>query len=262
MKAEFAIRKQPSSFSAPIVLVHGLIGTLQAADLQAALAPARTLAPGLLGYAANGKVDPSGITIAGQATHLYRQIIAMYGAEPIHLVGFSAGGVVCLALAERYPDMIASLVLVENNFTLKDAAWSATVAVMSPTEADAVLDGFRSRPETWLARFGVRPTAEYLAKANDWLSRQTGGTVRAMAQALIETTGKSSHLHMAAKVFDQVPVHLVAGERSLPSWDLPDWVKAKARSFTVLPGLGHIMMLEDPDAFGSAIRAAIVHQEQ
>jgi lipase len=216
----------------------------------------------LLGYGTNGNVDPSGITIVGQATHLHRQIQAIYGAEPIHLVGFSAGGVVCLTLAERYPEMIASLALVESNFTLKDAAWSAALAAMSPAEADAVVEGFQSQPEIWLVRFGVPPTAPYLAKANDWLLRQTSGTVRAMAQALVETTERPSYLRMAAKAFDQVPVHLVAGERSLPGWDLPDWAKAKARSFTVLPGLGHIMMLEDPDAFSSAIHAAIAHQEQ
>jgi lipase len=262
VKAEFAITKQPSSFSVPIVLVHGLIGSLRADDLHAALAPARTLAPDLLGYGTNGNVDPSGITIADEATHLHRQIQAIYGAEPIHLVGFSAGGVVSLALARRYPLMIAGLVLVESNFTLKDAAWSATLAAMSQAEADAVLDGFRSRPETWLARFGVPPTAEYLAKANDWIWCQTGQTVRAMAQALVEMTGKPSYLPMAAEVFDQVPVHLLAGERSLPSWDLPDWTKAKAQSFTVLPCLGHIMMLEDSAAFASAIHSITANREE
>jgi lipase len=261
VRAELPVTKQPSSYPAPIVLVHGLIGTLQADDLHAALLPAKSLSPDLLGYGVNDKVDPSGITIVGQATHLHRQIHAIFGAEPIHLVGFSAGGVVSLALAEFYPEMIASLVLVESNFTLKDAAWSATIAAKSPAETDAVLEGFRSRPETWLARFGVQPTAANLAKANDWLLRQTGGTVRAMAQALVETTGKPSYLHMTAKVFDQVPVHLVAGERSLRNWDLPDWTKAKARSFTVLPGLGHIMMLEDPTAFGRVVHRITADRE-
>jgi lipase len=262
MKAEIPVTRQRSNSPAPIVLVHGLIGTLQADDVQAALAPARTLAPDLLGYGAHSEVDPKVITIASQAKHLHQQIHVIYGAESVHLLGFSAGGVVSLALAERHPEMIASLVLVENNFTLKDAAWSATVAAMSPAEAAEVVDGFRLQPETWLVRFGVPPTAPYLAKANDWLLRQTSGTVRAMAQALVETTERPSYLRMAAKVFDQVPVHLVAGERSLTNWDLPDWAEAKARSFTVLPGLGHIMMLEDPIAFGRALHTAVADREQ
>jgi lipase len=111
--------------------------------------------------------------------------------------------------------MIASLVLVENNFTLKDTAWPATTAAISPAEADAVLGGFLSRREIWPTRFDVQPTTAYLTKANDWLLRQTGGIVQLMAQALVDTTGRSSYFCMAAKVFDKGPVHLVAGERSL-----------------------------------------------
>ena len=44
-------------------------------------------------------------------------------------------------------------------------------------------------------------------------------------------------------------MHWVAGERSAADWDVPDFVRRAARSYTVQPGAGHLMMLEDPDAF-------------
>ncbi len=44
-------------------------------------------------------------------------------------------------------------------------------------------------------------------------------------------------------------MHLVAGERSAADWDVPDFVRRAARSYTEQPGAGHLMMLEDPDAF-------------
>lgn len=48
-------------------------------------------------------------------------------------------------------------------------------------------------------------------------------------------------------MFARHRVHLVAGERSAGGWDVPDWAKTAAASDTVVPGVGHMMMLEEPD---------------
>jgi pimeloyl-ACP methyl ester carboxylesterase len=45
----------------------------------------------------------------------------------------------------------------------------------------------------------------------------------------------------------------VAGERSRADWDTPDWALAQAKSFTMMTRCGHLMMLEEPDAFGRVV---------
>ncbi|QXH43900.1 alpha/beta hydrolase [Pseudomonas xanthosomatis] len=49
------------------------------------------------------------------------------------------------------------------------------------------------------------------------------------------------------------PVHLLAGEHSRSGWDVPHWAAQQAASVTVLPGVGHLMMLEDPQGFAQAL---------
>jgi lipase len=58
---------------------------------------------------------------------------------------------------------------------------------------------------------------------------------------------------MLREVFATMPVHLLAGERSRAAWDVPPWALAAARSYTELPGTGHLMMLEEPELFGSTL---------
>lgn len=52
---------------------------------------------------------------------------------------------------------------------------------------------------------------------------------------------------------DPPPVHLVAGARSRPGWHVPAWAMAAAAGYSELPGTGHMVMLEAPEAFGALL---------
>lgn len=237
----------------PMVFVHGLIGTLQTPALHHPFAPTPTLAPDLLGYGVERGSDPAAITLAAQAQHVHTAIRAAFGDQPVTVIGHSVGGAIAMLLADRFPEQVACVISVEGNFTLGDAFWSGSVARMTVEEADALMAGFRADPAGWLARSGVAPTPAHLASAADLLSRQPGSTVRAMGRAVVEATGHPAYLAAVEGVFNRIPVHLVAGERSLAGWNVPDWAKAKAASLTVLPNTGHMMMVEDPTAFTDAL---------
>ncbi|MGF6917375.1 hypothetical protein OKW28_001548 [Paraburkholderia sp. 40] len=56
-----------------------------------------------------------------------------------------------MLFAHAYPGYVRRIVNVEGNFTLDDAFWSASVGRMTPDEADAMLDGFRTEPLAWLS---------------------------------------------------------------------------------------------------------------
>jgi pimeloyl-ACP methyl ester carboxylesterase len=169
------------------------------------------------------------------------------------VVGHSAGGVVAYLFAHTYPDLVASVVSVEGNFTLKDAFWSAAIARMPEAEVKAMLDRFRNDRAAWLAQDGIAATPETLGAAAAALSQQPASTVRAMARAVVETTSPPRYEALLRTVFSRTPVHLVAGERSRVGWDTPPWALEQAAGVTVMPAVGHLMTWENPSGFGALI---------
>ena len=101
---------------------------------------------------------------------------------------------------------------------------------------------------------GRTPTPHNLATAADWLANQPASTIRAQARAVVAATGEAAFLddlRVAAK--SGLPIHLLAGARSRAGWNVPDWLAHKATTDTVIPGTGHLMMLEQPQLFADAV---------
>jgi lipase len=237
----------------PIVLIHGLMGTLNDPSIHAPMNDRAVFAPDLFGYGEFSAAPTTDLSIAAQIAYLHRMIAERYGTGPVHLLGHSMGGAIVSLFAAQYPALVATIANVEGNFTLKDAFWSARLARMSAQEADAILAGQRADPATWLARSGIPANNRTLAVARTWLALQPASTLRAMGADLVEVTSKPEYLETVHRVFERHPIHLVAGERSRGDWDTPDWALAQAKSFTVMPRCGHLMMLEEPDVFGRVV---------
>lgn len=241
----------------PVVFVHGLIGTLQVPDLLQYFTAGSAIAPDLLGYGAFRDAPPGEITIRAQVAHLHRTIERQFGAEPVHVVGHSVGGVIAMLLAHGHPERIESVISVEGNFTLNDAFWSSSVAQMPQPDVDRMLAGFRDDPRAWLGGSGVVVNADLTRIASHWLAHQPATTLRAMADSVVRETGSPEYLSKVRSVFAGHPVHLMAGERSSGDWDVQGWARQQAASFTVIPGTGHLMMLEQPVQFATAIGSLI-----
>ncbi len=111
-----------------------------------------------------------------------------------------------------------------------------------------------SDPEALLAADGVPVTVGNLAKAEEALAYQPWRTVWDSAAVIVEVTGRADYDALLKRVFASKPVHLVAGERSIGGWDVPDSARREAASSAVIPETGHMMMLERPEAVGLAIR--------
>jgi len=246
--------------STPVVLIHGLLGTLQDAEIMGQLEPGSALAPDLAGYGQLRGATRETITVAGQFALLNQVITERFGEQGVYLVGHSIGGAIACLFAHRYPERVLGIVSVEGNFTLKDAFWSAAVAKMSAAEAEQMLEQFRGDPAAWLARSGIPAEPHLMALAKRWLMQQPASTMQAMAQSVVETTGAPEYLLALREVFARHPVHLVAGARSRAGWDVPPWALENAASFTVLPNTGHLMMLEQPRVFGELLASLLRHQ--
>ncbi|CRI57871.1 alpha/beta fold hydrolase [Pseudomonas sp. CCOS 191] len=236
----------------PVVMINGLIGCLDHPAFHHVLGPRRVIAPDLLGYGRLDDTPSTLIDIDAQVEHLRRSLEA-HNLPCVHLLGHSVGGVVAMLFAQRYPANVASVISVEGNFTLKDAFWSASVARMASAEAEAMLQGYRADAGAWLARSGIMANASCLTLAGQWLAHQPASTLQAMARSVVAVTGVPGYLDGLRRLFATKPVHLFAGEHSRAGWDVPSWAEEQAASFTVLPRVGHLMMLEDPQGFASAI---------
>jgi pimeloyl-ACP methyl ester carboxylesterase len=237
----------------PVVLVHGLIGPLADARAVSRLRPADVVCPDLLGYGSEADTDPERITIDAQVRYVHATIDQTTPDTRVHLVGHSAGGVIAMVYAHRFPDRVAAVVNVEGNFTLADAFWSARLARMTPGEVGDLLRAGRQDPARWLRDWGIEPTGERIRSAVEAVAYQPATALHAMARAVVEFTGRPGYERLLREVFQTTPVHLVAGARSRPTWSVPDWAVAGAASYTEIPDAGHMVMLEAPQAFGEVL---------
>jgi pimeloyl-ACP methyl ester carboxylesterase len=236
----------------PLVLIHGLLGELATPPVVAALGSTEWLAPDLVGYEP-GATAPSILSLEQQADHVHRAARAAFGDRSVRIAGHSIGGAVAMVLAHRHPELVAAVISIEGNFTLEDAFWTGKLAAMSAAEVGATMDGFRRDPAGWLAGSGVAATEPNLALARRWLARQPDATIHAISRAVIAGTSRPDYLDRVRGVVDRVPIHLVAGGRTASGWHVPPWVRARAATDVLIPGAGHLMMLEAPEELGRTL---------
>lgn len=232
-----------------LIVIHGLIGSLNYLDPNRRIGEARVATLDLLGYGSLASVPTRGLTLAGQAEHVVGRVRALPD-DAVWLLGHSMGGAVAMLAADRIPDRIAGVINVEGNFTLKDAFWSARIAEQGLEDWTRDYRRMQCDSAGWLQKCGIEPNDERIRRAEAVFANQSAETVYAMSNAIVRETAAPAYLDCVRRVVERrCPVHLVAGERSAADWDVPDFVRRAARSYTEQPGAGHLMMLEDPDAF-------------
>jgi pimeloyl-ACP methyl ester carboxylesterase len=236
----------------PAVFVHGLFGPLREAGTFAQLAPAECSAPDLNGYGTASTDQP--VSVRGQVDALRAHVLAHYPGQRVNLVGHSVGAVYAVTLADESPDLVASIVSVEGNFSLADAFWSKTIAALSAEEAQAEIEGRLADAGAFLASDGIASTPLLLERAAAALEYQPWRTIWETATAIVDATAHPAYAATLKRVFERTPVSLLAGQRSEARWAVPVWARRAARASAVVPGVGHMMMLENPEAFGRALR--------
>jgi lipase len=234
---------------ATVVLVHGLLGAFGDERTRSRLVGHEVLAPDLLGYGEHAATALP-VTLDSQVA-LLRDLI---GPRSVYVVGHSVGGVIATLYAHRYSREVLGLINVEGNFTLADAFWSAEIAKKPAAEAEALLEGYRADPAAW---FDGTTDPYEIESARATLAFQPASTLRATAASVVAVTGASTWEPLVRDVFDKTPVHLVSGEMSRADWNVPDWALRAASSYTELPGVGHMMMFQRPEAFGDVLASLI-----
>ena len=247
-----------------IVLVHGLAGSSTTwHEVMPALADRYTvLAPDLLGHGESAK--PRGDYSLGAYASGLRDLMVALGIERATFVGHSLGGGVALQLAYMFPERCERLVLVASGGLGKEVApflravslpgSELVMPILLSSQVHAVLDAVSS----WVARRGVRlgPTAREVWRSYAGLSETRGRlafihTVRSVIDPWGQRVSARDRLYLASEVptlilwgdRDRViPVeHAHAAHELIPGSTL-----------VVVPGVGHFLPTDAPDAFVEA----------
>ena len=192
-------------------------------------------------------------TIAGMAA---RALATTSG--PLLPIGFSMGAIVALAMAAQAPERIAGAVLIG----LNAGADLPDRAAHRPTQQAEVRAGGLERvlveelKPNYLAA-GRRADAALLDRLRD-MGMALGPDVFIRQSEALRTrpdlTGTLAAL--------DVPIALLCGAEDVlcpPAWHVRWQALARHATLTVVPGAGHMLPLEAPDALVSAIRTLKVY---
>jgi pimeloyl-ACP methyl ester carboxylesterase len=202
---------------------------------------------------------PGTYTRADQAARI-NDVLGTLKAAPAIIVGHSFGAGAATELVMRYPDRVRALVLVDAALGLTaaptDAPWLiqpkwireilVSLTITNPVATKTLLEMLIAKKERALPEFVAilqRPIAQRDSTADiaDWLYYFLGADRDAYAQM-------------------KVPVAILWGDKDSvtpvdQALDLRTLLPPQT-SLTLLPGLGHIPQIEDPDAFNDALLKA------
>ena len=238
-----------------LIFVHGLLGSLSFFDPAHYLPDINVLSPDLHGYGESPlKAD---LTLQDQVDYL-KQVVETQASGPSWLLGHSVGGAVVNLFAAQYPDLVAGVINVEGNFTIKDAFWCQSISQKNPQTWNTEYQQMCSDPEKWLSDSQIALSPQRVLWAREILAYQDADTVQAVAKAVVAGTESDEYLSTVRKVMESsTPVYLVAGEHSVGGWDVPSDVRKLANELVVTKDTGHMMMLEKPEEFCSLVKRII-----
>jgi pimeloyl-ACP methyl ester carboxylesterase len=219
-----------------ILALHGW--GRRGSDFKAALEGLSAIAPDLPGFGASP--PPDDVIGAEAYADIVAGILDSFDRPPV-LVGHSFGGRVAVCLAAKHPDRVGNLVL----------SGVPLIRLHTGRRPPPVYRAIR-----WLNRFGMisdeRLEREKRARGSaDY--RHASGVMRDILVKVVNESYESqlgridSHVHLLWGASDtDVPVSVAEAAEAL----LAD------STLEVLPGVGHFLPLEAPDALRSAIERA------
>ena len=226
----------------PLVLLHGFPMT---GDIWRDVAAATDLP----GFTLGSPAAPSA-TIDGMADAVHRTIQTF--GRPCVVGGLSMGGYVALSIAERYPDDLAGLVLLDTKATADDAAATAKrdemIAAAQAGGSAAIARAMRDTLLSPAASPEVRARFDRMAE---------GIAVQTLIAALSALRDRPGRTAVLGRI--KVPTLCVVGadDAATPPAVVEDMRRQipTARPLAVIPGAGHIPPMENPAATAAVLQS-------
>ncbi|HEV2127866.1 MAG TPA: alpha/beta hydrolase [Thermomicrobiales bacterium] len=233
----------------PIVCLHGLgASSLDFAWLATwpAFRHMRLLLIDAAGHGASDRPDDWPYSIEAHA-ELIVGLLREIAGTPVALVGHSMVCSMAIALAHRHPGLVDRLVLAEPNLDPGTGTLSGHVA--------------RQREERFVTRgyAALVYQTERTAARGDLVAAGFLQSLRLASPMVIHRSAVSLRAERLPTFHEQLetmtlPRTLLRGKRTPP---LAPPLSTTAIQQVVIPGAGHQMMIDNPDAFATSIRTAI-----
>jgi 3-oxoadipate enol-lactonase len=177
---------------------------------------------------------------------------ATLGGEPTALVGASYGGLVCLEVAARRPELVPVLVLLDA--TLADHEWSQEVLEFASEEEGLVEQGDFRGAALLNATFWTAPDSEPAVRERVAAMQERAFELQAESEAEEEEPGEIDLGAVRARTL------VVVGE--LDKRDFHEIADRLAREIpqaerAVVAGAGHLPALERPEATLDLVRKVL-----
>ena len=241
-----------------VLLLHGIGGraSLWQASLDALSPRYRAVALDMPGY--DGKAVPDPFTFPVLAAEAVAAMDRL-GIPAAHVIGHSMGGMLALELAAAHPGRVLSLALAATSaaFGGRDPTFRETflAARQKPLDEGRGMAGVASDLVPGMAGPGADPAAAPSAMAA--MATVPEAAYRAALRCL---TGFDRAAALAGLA---MPVLLLAGEAdaTAPPRGMARMAAAiPGARFAILPGAGHLLPLEAPEAFHAEVLAFLEAQ--
>ncbi|MGC5167861.1 alpha/beta fold hydrolase [Luteimicrobium sp. DT211] len=237
----------------PLVLVHGFPVDHRMWDETVAELTGPSLAVDLPGFgdAPDAAGEPSVEALADA-------LAAALDARGVHravVAGMSMGGYVALALAERRPELVAGLALVDTK-TVADApaARDNRLRIAGEAEAGGTVDPVRGMSETMLGETSRRTRRDLVETVAGWIGAQRPASVAWAQRAMAARPDRTAVLEAY-----EGPVTVVVGteDELTPVEDaehtLAHTSAASDAALVLAPDAGHLAPLEAPEHVAGAL---------
>lgn len=185
--------------------------------------------------------------------------IEALAAGPVHLLGHSRGGHIAFRVAQHYPDLVRTLVLVEPGGALAEDLEAGLGPAPPPIALGPLYAEAAEKIRRGLIDEGLGPALDVIGGPGDWERKPEWlkEMYRDNARTLIgQIREKRAPFARADAEAIRAPTLLMAGERS-PAWfhRILDGLQTAIRDVrrAVIPNASHSSNVENPEAFAREV---------
>jgi 3-oxoadipate enol-lactonase len=233
----------------PVLLIHGfpLSGEMWTGAVGRRRDGWRLIVPDLRGHGRSPTADSASMAL--YARDLVRLLDSLGEGRPAVVVGMSMGGYVALELFRSFRERVRALVLVDTR-ARRDSPEAAQARYEA---AERVLEHGSGAVAGDLVHRLFAPSTSSALK-EEWKERMAGADRRSVAAALRAMAVRRDSRRLLRRV--QVPVLVVVGAEDVisPPSEAREMAElAPAGRVRVIPRAGHMLPVERPDEFATAL---------